>query len=464
MENKKVLATFFGTIFLGFLILQLITTQGFGGNHSSLLSALKNRFFTKEFHLAVVPNLSARTVSIIDTKLNQETTRISLADEPMDHVAMSPDGRYAYIGTERRTGATPPSYERIYKIDLNTKQSLGPLNSFPAPLQNRYFQDRYIEDLEISPNGKYLIASTWTPKIGTVATVDVYVINPTNDTLISTFTFAVYNASYSRFAGVIAFSDNSRYAFFPITDPSSVTTIKVLDLTQGTIINELPIANWNQDNSFMGYDLKWQKPFLLALRHYSWSGVGYDQVRKYDSSQGYVYQDVASIMTSVLIYQDIELLGDGKVAVSDNAYDPADYDSITIIDLRSNTTSLIPAEAEAAMHLTYDKRTNRIWAICSPPFVPGYFCDDLEPVTQAINVYDLNQMRKIKRVPAGTRFTFPSLSQDGSYFYAVDAVNDSVIVVNTETFQVSSIRVGDNPRGIYMQGPEGNKVKEVIGL
>ena len=72
----------------------------------------------------------------------------------------------------------------------------------------------------------------------------------------------------------------------------------------------------------------------------------------------------------------------------------------------------------------------------------------------------MNTMERIASIPVAVTFGFPSLSQNGEFFYAVNNMQDVIVAINTKNYNISAISVGDNPRGIYLQGD--NRVKEAI--
>ena len=181
-------------------------------------------------------------------------------------------------------------------------------------------------------------------------------------------------------------------------------------------------------------------------------------VRKYLLPQG-TFNDMITSMTRPI--PDIEVTGQDTTLASGNICYGTCGGYLDLINITTSQATAIPSSM-SEKHLTYDQKTNTLWSLCLHSVIdnPQYYCDPFTTNTDRIDVFDMGLMQRRASIPVSITFGFPSLSQDGNFFYAIDYANNVIQVINTTSYAISSIPAGNNPRGIYMQG--NNAVKEYV--
>ncbi|MCH7682222.1 MAG: beta-propeller fold lactonase family protein [Gemmatimonadetes bacterium] len=108
---------------------------------------------------AYVPNFISETVTVIDVRTGSVTDEIPLAEGARGAVgvAVSPDGRYLYV--TRWSAVNELDRGTLEKIDLVSRKTVARIEVGPQPF-----------DVEISPDGRLAVVSSFT---GMVATVDL---------------------------------------------------------------------------------------------------------------------------------------------------------------------------------------------------------------------------------------------------------------------------------------------------
>ena len=108
---------------------------------------------------AYVPNFISETVTVIDVRTGSVTDEIPLAEGAHGAVgvAVSPDGRYLYV--TRWSAGNELDRGTLEKIDLVSRKTVARIEVGPQPF-----------DVEISPDGRLAVVSSFT---GMVATVDL---------------------------------------------------------------------------------------------------------------------------------------------------------------------------------------------------------------------------------------------------------------------------------------------------
>jgi len=381
------------------------------------------------FHLALVPNLNSDDVSILDTHTQQEVIRIPVGPRPY-LVAMRKDGNYSYVATIE-SGNTA-----IYKINLN---SLIWESTIYVPVQHG--TSTSLRDLEISPNDRWLVVAD--KYKGTISIVDTL-----TDTIESTFSLCtecgISKPLYS--SNSIDFSPDSQFAY--ISDARSQSLFIVELLTQ-EIVGSLPLqytGGW----PITDMEITSDGNFLYTSTNFCPNQVC--SIREYDLILQ-TFQDY-TISSSNRIIPDFELvLNQTKIASGNSCYGCGDV--LDVFDLEKQEVSSIPSST-AIRNLIYVPETSQLWGWCED--VGLAHCEG-GLIGDTISVFDMLTMERIQTifVDLSTGGFIPNFSQDKNFYYAANNQGDEIIVINATTYSVSNIPVGDNPRGIFMQGDNSTK-------
>jgi WD40 repeat protein len=432
----KFLVSFLMGVFIAFF--GICVPAGDSYAQASLSPRTLKKKVDKSFDLAVVPNIFSRDVSIINTKTKQEVKRIPLPVSdypPKFKVAMSGNGKYAYISTGSGvlTGGV-----RIYLINLNTltldSSKTIDIPDFPT-------DEMGIGDLEISPDDKILIA-------GKITKGAIFFIDTQTNTIVN----QVELGSNSS----IAFSPDSKYAFI---DNPLMNLIHVFDLETFQQVNTfqayIPSGTSfaNQVNLTVGLDLNGNNPALYSIT----GGFCFDglcSVRKIDYLNNLV-EDIAQQpggSGTGIGYIELVTLSNGYIAVGNSWAGLSDQDVVTVINTQLNEIINIPS-SEYARYLTYDPKRNELWSTCRIGGLPGANCG-----SGLIDVFDLTSNIKIDTISTSTTLGGHNpMSQDGKYYFFTDRFNDRIGYIDVNTHEVNHINLGDNPLGVFMQGDNGIK-------
>jgi YVTN family beta-propeller protein len=366
------------------------------------------------FHLAVVPNLNSKSVSVLDTTTNTEVARIAVGPRPF-YAAMSPDGKFAYVGED---GSGAPHIV-IDKINLNTLKKVASLT---------LNENSYLVELEISPDGHWLVA-------GEIQKGKIYVIDTTTFTLAySKVLCPICDGSsqplYS--APVVTFSADSS-TLYAATDVNQV--LQSMDLASGTIVGSQAAQ---PGGTFTDIQRGAGENVYLAVPFGTGTVRAFDVPANLASDLSIPQDDIASI--ALVPIHGTTLLAAGSIAYDSNP------DHLSVYDLTTGTTTNIPS-SESLEFLRYNPVTQELWGTCAGAvgFCVGFQID-------AFNMNTLVKTTTINGVSASVLSRLPSFSQDGKFYYQPLDTN-KVLVVNANTHAiVKQITVGSNPRGVYMQG------------
>lgn len=369
----------------------------------------------ESFRLAVVPNLATGDVSILDTRQHVEVARLPVGTLPSE-VAMSGDGRFAYVGTG--SGAIGRPFD-IVKIDLGSRAVVSTLTiNASSPLS----------ELEVSPDGATLAVSE-------LLAGTLYLIDAGPMTLRST-TVLCPSCGINPIvpAASVHFSNDSAllYAAMPVEN-----ALRVVATAGGAIVSSLPAP----PNSAGSYgDIKVLQPFdqLVFVPHRQRPAV-----RVYDVTAS-VFLDLNLSFNSPT---DIELIpGTNLLVAGSFQFDPQP-DFLEVFDLNTFTSTLVPAN-EVQGQLTVHPQRDEIWTHCESV---GLLCGP----TDVIETFDLTTRTRTASIamPGNSfRNAFPSFSQDGRSYYQPQ-LNNTVLVVDVASKTiVAQIPVGRAPIGVFMQG------------
>ena len=165
------------------------------------------------FRYAVTQNLDSNNVSILDTVTHTEVARVKTGQRPWD-VAMSPDGRFAYVGEDGASIA-------INEINLQTRKRTRRV-VLPTEV--------FITELEVSPDGRWL--ATADIYHGRVHLVDAVTFTPR-------WMIELCQPCSQEFSVVqVHFSNDSQllYVAVPV-----VQKLVVIDVVAGTVVKSIPV-------------------------------------------------------------------------------------------------------------------------------------------------------------------------------------------------------------------------------
>ncbi|HYH47080.1 MAG TPA: hypothetical protein VEG34_15470 [Thermoanaerobaculia bacterium] len=357
---------------------------------------------------AVTPNLDSNNVSILDTVTHTEVARVRVGTRPWE-VAMSPDGRFAYVGEDGTSIA-------INEINLSTRRRT---RRVVLPTQN------FITELEVSPDGRWL------------ATADIY---HGRVHLVDAATFAprwmieLCQPCSQQFSVVqVHFSNNSQLLYVAVPVAQKLV---VIDIVAGTVVKTIPVPLSTGP--------------VTDIRIVDGDDSRVYVVRSGGSS---VYEvDVVNGIVQALPLQqgtvdDLEPLPNSRLATSCLAYGGTAVDALEVLDVSSQTSTLATPASESLRGLAYNPSRNEVWGICH-----GFagFC-----VPYNIDVFDATTLTR-QAVLTGPDAIWAGVAggftPSGGFYYQ-PLTNNRVLVINTATRAiVTQIQVGQNPRGVYMQG------------
>lgn len=368
------------------------------------------------FDRAVTPNLNSANVSVLNTNTHTEIARIAVGPRP-HKVAMSPNGRFAYVGED---GFGAP------QIVINEINLLTPALTRTVTLASAL---AHLIELEVSPNGKWLAAVD-------IQYAKLFLIDTSTFTIASTIQLcqtctnpgqAIYSPAQ------VVFTSNSAllYAAVPSQD-----VVQVVDPAAGVILSTIPLV---------GY------PGVYADIRLKAGDDVHAHVMRSGGSSLRVVDTVAGTVVNLPLIQgstnDIEFIpGTNLLATSSIVYDP-NADFLEVLDVTTGLSTLVPS-VESVRGITYNPATKELWAICNG-FV-GY-C-----VPYEIDIFNASTLTHTATITGLPSFTFvglfPSFTQSNKHFYH-PLGNNTVLVVDVATRAVvTQIPVGSNPRGVYMQG------------
>jgi YVTN family beta-propeller protein len=366
-------------------------------------------------YLAVTPNLFSNDVSILDTRTHVEVARVPVGPRP-HKVAMAPSGRFAYVGED---GFGPPPIV-LDEIDLVTRTLTRTLT-----LPNT---QAHLTELEVSPTGKWLAA------------VDIYharvhLVNASAFTAQPLIELCV-GCPQQQSAAQVHFSNDGAllYVAVPVTQ-----VLAVIDVNANALLKTIPLPIGTAPATDMRI-------------------VNGDDSRVYVARSGgsIVYEvDVVNDIVQQLPLQqgihDLEPLpGSTRLATSSMSLDGAP-DFLEVLDVSTQTSTFSPS-SEALRALTYNPAKQELWATCHGAF--GY-C-----VPYRIDVFDAATLTQqaVLTGPSSIFVGVPAAFTPSGKHYYQPLANDTVLVIDTTTRAVvTQIVVGDNPRGVYMQGNAAHK-------
>lgn len=369
---------------------------------------------TGRFHLAVVPNLSSADLSVIDTRSNRETARVPIGERPW-RVAMSPDGRFAWV-----TSGPVGRADRISAVDLNSLQVVNSIVLTPAP---------GLYELEVSPDGRTLAAGG--VNRGDMILLDAATLTilrrvalcggcGTNLALISTPTFT--------------FSSDARYLYAAVPAENSLVTYDLTTL--GEVARTPGLLPYPDSTEFPDIRAFAGAPhWIVSSKHGVQVSASFGTVN--------VPIEVRSFYPHDLL--PIEIGGELFVMYGSFAYPASGRNVVRLRHLNTGAVLELPSSA-SPRHLRFDPTRLQVWSVC-PSLVAA--CSP-----SRIDVFDLltQQTTTISGL-VQTRAGTGELSQDYRFYYQVWADQDLVHVVDVATrTTVTAIVVGDNPRAIMMQG------------
>ena len=149
---------------------------------------------------------------------------------------------------------------------------------------------------------------------------------------------------------------------------------------------------------------------------------------------------------------DLEPLPNSRLATSCVLYGSADTDFLEVLDISSQTSTLSPS-SESLRSLAYNPARNELWGTCLG-FVG--FC-----VPYQFDVFDATTLVRKAVITGPTASIFAGVhgafTPTGAFYYQ-PLSNNRVLVINAATRAVvTQITVGQNPRGVYMQGNSAPK-------
>lgn len=368
------------------------------------------------FHLGLVPNLDSDDVSIVDTQTNREIKRVPVAVRPY-HVAMSGDGRFAYIGQAKNGGG------KISKIDLNSLEVVFVLESNITT---------NLGDVELSPDGRWLVSVEVSGKIH---------VFDTRTNLLKYSLDIAPSAPAGFVTSRLDFSEDGKVAFFA----SGVTgMIHPIELASGNYLLPLPLFPALPDSS-LPTDFRDLRMNTVATG-YSVNGIsGLYTVNTMAQPRMLLSQGISNLDAGL----DIELLGGPLVAAWNSAH-LTDKSYVRIIDTEHFQEGRIETSGPPLGHLTWDPKNRLLWVLGTTETIPSQ---------RFVDVLEVGRWRKMTTInlPIAS-FGLPALSQSGQFFYVADPANSRILVVDVSNWSTMRIPVGSNPRGIFMQGD--NRTKE----
>ncbi len=367
--------------------------------------------------LAVTPNLFSNDVSILDTRNHTEVARVAVGPRP-HKVAMSPDGRFAYVGED---GFGPPPIV-LNEIDLATRTLARTLT-----LPNT---QGHLTELEVSPTGKRLAAVD-------IFHARVHIVDASSFTAQPLIELCV-GCPQQQSAAQVHFSNDGAllYVAVPVTQ-----VLAVIDVAANAVLKTIPLPISTAP--------------VTDIRI-----VGGDDSRVYVVRSGgstiYEVDVVNDIVQQFPLQQgtvhDLEPIpGTTRLATSCIAYG-GDADFLEVFDVSSQTSTLATPASESLRALTYLRGRNELWATCNGAFG---FC-----VPYTIDIYDAATLALLAVItgPSSVFVGVTAAFTPSGAFYYQPLTTDRVLVINTATRAVvTQIVVGDNPRGVYMQGDASTK-------
>ncbi len=460
-KKQKFLATFaitglivVLTIIVGFSVSNFSNIVRVSISPSDTSAATSTPTTTKNtFHLAVIPafiptfNSTGAYINVFDTLTNRIVRQFTVNQKP-DYVAMSQDGRYAYLAQARPNSLTPNT-SLIYKLDL---QSLSISNTLgiptPAPHQ--------IYDLEISPDGKWL--GVLDIQLGTI-----HLVNTQTLTIVRTVVLCP-TCSGSTTGGtwdqdLLVFSPDSRYLYVA---KRGQATVVVLDISNFTTISTFPSLGY-PFYTLRDMKLSPDQRYLYVLAN------GFDlshpsTIRRYDLTNSGNFQDFYPPPSMsdgrVTTVGDMEIIqvanGTSYLVTQGNTvYAPGFIDALNLNTLQ---WIRIPSLASGNSFFTYNKSTHDLYSTCETSPIPTS-TNCIPSRVSMVNMDTLSETAviDIPGFPLGFSFKFPSFSQDGRYYYQPMDSNNVVVIDATSKTVTGSINTGLPPRGVYMQGDSSPK-------
>ncbi len=369
--------------------------------------------------LALVPNLDSNDVSLFDTAVNQEIARIPVANRPFK-AAMTGDGKFGYV-TEQQGG-------RVYKIDLG-KRKLATTLQLPTISA--------VVEVEISPDDRWMV-------VGEMNAGTVHIVDRTTDTFLNTLVLCQVCDGFSGAlfsAPQVAFSPDSTTAYISIAQGDQ--TLYVVDLATQTVVGSIPTQPTG-GTPMTDLDLTSDGQLLYMAETYCYLGVC--NYREVDVFAGTTLDFAINPGNPA---PDIQLVqNETRIASGGICYGTGCGQALDLFDRFTQTVTHIPTSSASNRHLAYEASRHRVWGVC---VAFGGFCG-----FGAVDVFDAAAETKVKTVLASVFFGNTALSPDEGSFYAIDRF-DRVLVVDTETFAISYVNVGTNPRGVFIQGDNRTK-------
>lgn len=402
-------------------------------------------------NLAAVPNFGAGgSVTIFDTRNN---TVVANVDVPPGAALAAMYGKYAYIGS-----VEPDPI--ISKIDLATRQVVAQVQ---LPKRDNY--DQFVE-LEMAPGGRMLIAAS-------AYHATLYFIRPSDLTLF--YTLPLYETATStppmpESIPVVNFSaDGSKlYAAYPANN-----AIVSIDLNADPP-QVLDINMAVSDDPYDGYrDFKRSiaesnRFFLLVARRLRYKGGEKQVIVDFIPGTGTVIRKYNSDFPT-----DIEstVMGDPPgehLLTGSNDYEegsvfyPRDkvrifFGSTTSMDISTDVSS-----SESAASIT--RVGDTLWSVCSTREIVKRDGNSMKLCDPAsIDVFGLQNGTTTKLttilLPSQSNLTqkrLPAVDKTQTYFYQ-PLDGDNILVYNLAAGYFSKIKVGPDPRGVYLAGDTSPK-------
>ncbi len=360
------------------------------------------------FHLALVTNLFSNDVSILDTRTHTEITRISTGPRPT-FVAMSADGRFAYVGEDGQTTMNPV----VHRVDLDTLSIAGTL-IVPGG------SNSCMTELEISPDGSLLA-------VGNNRTMVFGVDTATMQVIWSRRLCAECPRTNSAGCHVV-FTSDSRVLW--VSAESEEGGLAGLDSRTGQAIGIVPLPpgeiSYGYINLYPGLDRQPLVSHQLKSVVRVFEGVS-GAFLDLPIPPNYTLQETEVSDALGLIATASAAFGSGPncmrvfVVPGFSYFDVPAPDTWTDLEFHPSNGEIWVESASGVTPIDVLART------------PG----DLIPISGGIP----------------STGTPPAFTQDGLAYYYPRSGFNTIAVIDVATKRVIlDIVVGDNPRGVYMQG------------
>ncbi len=383
----------------------------------SLLAALASPGAAQRgFPHALVTNLFSGDVSILDTTSNREVARIPIGERP-ELVAMSPDGRFAYVSSGR-AGAS----DRISMVDFAGRSVVRTVTLTNAGS---------IVDLEISPDGAWLVAA------GSHHSA-IFLLDPGTLQLVARRELCIGcgGSGPSMSTGAITFSPDGAHLFATVSGDNAVTTIH---LPTRNVVGRATLAS-------VPSAVQDLRVFRGAPQFALSAGSSVVATHAFGAGSFEFEPRTAGVLDLLPIQ-----LGDDLFLLYGNVVYGPSNGAVRLRHLNSGATIDLPASAPSMSRLRFDPTRFEVWGVCL----------SLDPrcTPHRIDVFHLlSGTRTSISGLGGTRAGMCTFSQDYRHYYVPVSDWNIVEVIDASTKQrLTAISVGTNPRGVFRQGDVATK-------